>query len=232
MPISQTWDSLADWNLWVNESDPSGDQDDLIRVYDGQLKLPFNKIIVDAGTEIARWRFGQNQDASDDTGNNHTANLQSGASISEFGLNMPNRNAHAVVDELGDFAGLTAPYYVAMWYRSTITDYSSSPRYVMAGFTTGVGDGEIEYALGINTTPFESTENAVMGWVNHNSGIADVPPSSEDTDTSIDTKWHLAILYVDSTSKVWIDNDFTSDQQTASLTLDTIGGSPQFSIGS
>lgn len=224
MPSVKTWNTFSEWSEWVNEINPTGDQGDLRRIVGTYMKLPFNPINPSGINAIARWRFGQNQDLSDDTGNGHTATLQSTAEVSELGLNLPNRNAHVTVAELGSFSP-TKPYWLACWFKSNDDDYSD--RFgIIAGHTKGVGDGEIEYALAINDT------NKIVGFVYDGSTTRTAPVSEDAVDNEIDTSWHVAFLLVGSTlNTVLLDNNYTVDQSVV-VASTTISGSPQFAIGS
>lgn len=232
MATSKTWNSYEDWLLWVNESDPLGDQTNLRRLVGDYLKLPYVELSISNTNPIARWRFGQNQDTSDSSGNGNTATLQSGAEISELGLNMPSKNAHATVAEISNF-DLAAPLILAMWCKSRITDYSSDPRHILAGFTTGVADGEIQYAVGIvDNDPDVNVDNEIVGFFDESGTTKIAIPITTVTRKPIDTDWHVLILLITAgASAIFIDNDYEGDGGLTFATYSSISGSPQFSIG-
>lgn len=225
MPAVITWDDSADWTNWIN-ADVTRPTD--TRIVGDYMKLPFNEwtAIGSSITQRAKWRFGTNQDYTDSIDTHHGASIN-GAQIVENGLLLPTKNAYATVNES---AALNQPkfipMYISCWFKSDITDYSDGIG-IIVGYTKGVGDGDIQYAIGVNTS------NQIKGWYSSGGSTVEVPVTHGDV--RIDTNWHFAVLNINtgvpSSGVLYIDNNPINLIITAPLVRD-VGIGTQFSVGS
>jgi hypothetical protein len=232
MPPVINWNTAEDWELWKNDSS-SGE----VRIVDDTLKLPFQTIRhIGTGSSsqvVARWRFGQNQNANDATANGHTAALANGfdIEIDEEGLLSPTRSGFATVNEDGDFGfgQLSAnSFYMSCWIKSNRTDYPTIA--FIAGEHVGLGNGEIAYAFMVDT------DNKLKVFTLDGSGNTE-KISPVGGDITIDTQWHHLLFWANvETGSVYnrqfvIDNDFGNESVDQDTIITTLSNA-QFDISS
>lgn len=217
------------WNLWVNES-ASGE----IRIADNKLALPFTKIQhIGSGSEssqvIARWRFGQTQTTSDQSANGHTASIPNGVPVEiiDDGAFSHSKNGFMTVNEDDDFhyPDSLSSKYLSLWFKSNLLDYSNYFGFI-AGCHIGVGDGQIAYAIIIDS------DNKIKSVFRSSGTSLKIAPIGGDV--YIDNNWHHALLLFDSDGSSYknmlvIDNDF-GDNVFNSDIITPVSGPFQFDI--
>ncbi len=220
------WDSTEDWLEWI---DTDGGE---VRALSGGLLLPTldsRPVSTISFTRVSRWRFANDQSLAD-SANSHDASIpaDSPASNTELGLLFSTRNGHASVLSDVDFAYPDATNYMVMscWFRSIITDYSDDLG-IIAAYHVGTANGEIAYALVIDT------DNKIKAQVRSGGTTTTISPSGGSV--TVDTKWHHLALFMGTTAtgrlQMVVDNDGTwAPVATVTQTVDS--GTAQFSIGS
>lgn len=230
MPPIIKWEKNEDWILWKNES-PSGE----IRIVEDEIRLPFRQIKhIGVGPEsavIARWRFGQNQNAQDASGNGHAASLPSGTSIriTDDGLLSPSRNEFVTVNETGDFDHPSGfGIYLSCWIKSNISDYSIQTTGFIVGHHTGLASGNISYAITIDT------DNRIRGQLRNQATGVTLAVNPVGGEVIIDTNWHHLLLWVGNSGaphQFVVDNDF-GNNATVSTIVNAATGTREFDIAS
>ena len=223
---AKTWKDTSDWITWENQDSSVG-----IRTFSNGMYIPTESSAVTltgitSQTTKARWRFAQRLSLEDDAGS-HDASKPSGfsSSLTEFGLLFNTKNSHVTVAGDSDFA-LSANTNIAIscWIRGIVTDYSDGMGVIFA-YHSGLGDGEIEYAVVIDT------DNTIKA--KYTDGGVTQTLSPVGGEVVIDKDWHhIFFTIAGDGSSIMLAVDGEGTPSLTSVTAEAASGARHFSLGS
>src|SRR5690606_20121504 len=108
------------------------------------------------------------------------------AEITPDGLNLDTSSSYASILNSNDFNPFTTHFILSAWIKSSKTDYSIKPAFI-------VGHGNPASGL-IHLGIIIDTDNAIKGVI-YRAGIAANVKLGTSTPIYIDTEWHYVQLY-------------------------------------
>lgn len=227
MSLTSTWNDENTWSLWTATSGNP-------RVYDNEIKLPFNRIygFSDNIDIKAIWEIGNFQNLNDISEALPESPLEPTigdpvtlTQIVEDGILSPSRNGYVFADTTKFDYPNTNKCYMGVWFKSNISDYSQGRGYILI-YASSLNDGEIGYAI------FIDTDNRIKAAIIESGSTTILTPIGGDV--LVDENWHVAVLIPGVTSGSTLAGLFVDNQTgtKSNVTPEALAGSPSFSIGS